>query len=81
LPALPFGHLHDAWQRFCQQLQDGDQLWSLRIDASKDRELDFSKRYGVVEGYALLRGAKFAASFLRGWIEPRGRSGAKATDR
>lgn len=64
LPELPFGHLHEAWQRFCQQLQDGDQLWSFQIDVRNDEGLDHGKRYGVVDGYALLRGGEICGEFF-----------------
>ncbi|KRW59228.1 hypothetical protein [Pseudomonas sp. TTU2014-080ASC] len=63
VPAAPFGHLHDAWLRFCQQLQEDDQLWAFRIDARQDEGLDYDKRYGIVEGYALLRDGKICAEF------------------
>lgn len=63
VPAVPFGHLNDAWQRFCQQLQETDQLWAFRIDASQDTGLDYDKRYGIVEGYALLRGGQIYGEF------------------
>ncbi|CAN7236124.1 hypothetical protein LJR071_000852 [Pseudomonas sp. LjRoot71] len=63
VPALPFGHLNDAWQRFCQQLQETDQLWAFRIDAGQDTGLDYDKRYGIVEGYALLRGGEICGEF------------------
>ncbi|MBA4290813.1 MAG: hypothetical protein C0439_17745 [Pseudomonas sp.] len=60
---MPFGHLHDAWQRFCQQLQDADQLWAFQIDASQDAGLDYDKRYGIAEDYALLRGDEICGEF------------------
>lgn len=63
LTAVPLGHLHDAWQRFYQQLQKADQLWAFRIDASQDAGLDYDKRYGIVEGYALLRGGEICGEF------------------
>jgi hypothetical protein len=64
VPAVPFGHLHEAWQRFCQQLQEEDQLWSFRIDTGNDEGLDYGKRHGVVEGYALLRGGEICGEFF-----------------
>lgn len=64
VPDLPFGHLHEAWQCFCQQRQDEDQLWSFRIDVGKDEGLDYCKRYGIVEGYALLRDGEICGEFF-----------------
>ena len=28
VPALPFGHLHDAWDRFVNDLPEGAEVWS-----------------------------------------------------
>lgn len=28
VPALPFGHLHDAWARFVNELPEGAEVWS-----------------------------------------------------
>lgn len=64
VPPVPFGHLHGAWQHFCQQLQEADQLWSFRLDASKDEGLDYGKRSGIVEGYALLRNGEICGEFF-----------------
>lgn len=64
VPPAPFGHLHGAWQHFCQQLQEADQLWSFRIDTRQDEGLDYGKRYGIVEGYALLRNGEICGEFF-----------------
>lgn len=64
VPPVPFGHLHDAWKHFCQQLQEADQLWSFRLDTSQDEGLDYGKRRGIVEGYALLRNGEICGEFF-----------------
>ena len=64
VPPVPFGHLHDAWQRFCQTLQEGDQLWSFKIDTREDDGLDYLNRRGIVEGYAVLRSGEISGEFF-----------------
>ncbi len=64
VPPLPFGHLHEAWLRFRHTLQPGDQLWSFRADTHDDEDLDWCRRYGVVEGYAVLRVGEIIGEFF-----------------
>lgn len=61
---LPFGHLHDAWQRFCQTLQKDDQLWSFKIDTREDEGLDYFSRGDIVEGYAVVRNGEICGEFF-----------------
>lgn len=64
VPPVPFGHLHDAWQRFRQRVQDEDQLWAFSIDTDGDQGLDYLKRRGLVEGYALFREGEICDEFF-----------------
>ncbi len=64
VPPIPFGHLHDAWQRFCQTLQKNDQLWSFKIDTQEDEGLDYFSRGDIVEGYAVVRNGEISGEFF-----------------
>lgn len=49
VPALPFGHLHDAWARFVNELPEGAEVWSFSAK--------WSTKWGskeLREGYAAI---------------------------
>ena len=50
VPDCPFGHLNGAWLKFCDQLEDGDELWS--FDVIWDSTWGTKERYA---GYAAVR--------------------------
>lgn len=50
VPDCPFGHLHGAWLKFCEQLEDGDELWT--FDVIWDSPWGTKEHYA---GYAAVR--------------------------
>lgn len=62
VPDLPFGHLHAAWRRFVEQLQEGDELWSF----ATPWEATFPLRE-LRQGYVALRAGEPGVCFLTVW--------------
>ena len=62
VPDLPFGHLHAAWRRFVEQLQEGDELWSF----ATPWEFTFPLRE-LRQGYVVLRAGEPGPCFLTVW--------------
>ncbi len=54
VPELPFGHLHEAWQKFLKDQPDDGELWS--FSARTNRTLR--------EGYVMIKGGALGAYFL-----------------
>ncbi len=49
VPALPFGHLHDAWARFVNDLPEGAEVWSFSAQwENRWRQKEFRKGYVAV---------------------------------
>lgn len=63
VPALPFGHLHDAWLEFIGRLQPGDELWSFRA-----QRMELWDRDHVHEGYAVVRDGRPRSHFVTGCL-------------
>lgn len=62
VPALPFGHLHPAWQTFKECLEPADELWSFcarRAAARGGEELR--------KGYVIVRAGATGRHFLSVW--------------
>lgn len=55
VPPVPFGHLHQTWLRFRDQVENKDEVWSFIIDTRNDPGVEPMSKYGTVHGYALLR--------------------------
>lgn len=49
-PAIPFGHLNDGWNRFTQQITEGDILWSFTTRWSDELDAKFQD-----DGYVIVR--------------------------
>lgn len=62
VPAIPFGHLNAAWERFKSHLEPQDSIWVFSASWSTDwgrRELR--------EGYAIVRADGIGPHFLTAW--------------
>ena len=58
-PQVPFGHAHDAWQKFIDALQPGDEIWHF----SAQRTLSWGPQEHR-RGYAIKRNGQVGAYFM-----------------
>lgn len=61
-PALPFGHLNPAWEKFKSNLLGGDQIWTFKTRW----EQKWLKQ--ECTGYAILRGDEISHFWKTGWV-------------
>lgn len=62
-PALPFGHLHSAWETFKASIRADDAIWSFSAPWTTEWGRDELR-----EGYVIVRGDAIGPHFLTKWI-------------
>jgi hypothetical protein len=65
VPALPFGHLNQAWGNFLSNMMDPeDELWSFHIPKGSKCGMFGMDSSGDISGYAKVRSGKILGEFL-----------------
>ena len=65
VPALPFGHLNQAWSNFLSNMLDPeDELWSFHIPKGSKCGMYGMDSSGDIAGYAKLRNGQIIEEFI-----------------